>query len=70
MAHFTKFTEKNIQKLTTICKWSLGSEMHTQFVEKVALLLDKHYLKGELHPKPKLSMFCAPSQNYQPCFEK
>ena len=27
------------------------------------------HFKGDLHPKPKLSMFCVPSQNYQHCFE-
>ena len=27
-------------------------------------------LNGELHPKPKLSIFCAPFQNDQHCYEK
>ena len=27
-------------------------------------------LKGELHPNPKLSIFCALSHNYQHGFEK
>ena len=39
------------------------------------LLLKEHYvllslIKGELHPLPKIFMFCALFQNYQPFFEK
>ena len=26
--------------------------------------------KGELNPKPKLTIFCSLSQSYQQCFEK
>ena len=31
-------------------------------------LYDTQILKGKLHTKPKLSMFCALSQNYQHFF--
>ena len=28
-----------------------------------------YYIKGELHPEPEMSMFCALSQNYPNLFE-
>ena len=49
-------------------QWNTRHQLETK--NHIYVIFSRQFLKGKLHPKPKLSMFCALFQNYQHFFWK